>query len=44
MLCILACVCAALAWANEDRLFVAVFATEAAWALFEAVYLSMPVE
>jgi hypothetical protein len=36
------CVCIAVASAVSHRLFVAVFAAEAVWALFMAVYRSMP--
>ena len=42
LLCVLACACIALATAFDRPLFIAVFAVEAAWALFMAVYRSMP--
>jgi hypothetical protein len=42
LLCVLACACIALATAFGRPLFIAIFAVEAAWALFMAVYRSMP--
>jgi hypothetical protein len=42
LLCILACACFATAWTVSHPLFVSVFAAEAVWALFMAVYVSMP--
>ena len=42
LLCILASACILAAWAVGHPWFVAVFAAEAAWALFMAVYRSMP--
>jgi hypothetical protein len=41
LLCILACACFAAAWTVSHPLFVSVFAAEAVWALFMAVYVSM---
>jgi hypothetical protein len=42
LLCVLACACIALATAFGRPLFIAIFAVEAAWALFMAVYRSVP--
>jgi hypothetical protein len=37
LLCLLACVGVALAWACDEEAFVAVFAVEASWAFIEAL-------
>jgi hypothetical protein len=42
LLCIIACVCTALALLLGYAWFVAIFAAEAVWALFMAVYPLMP--
>ena len=42
LLCIIAASSGMLAWALDEPLFVAVFTAETVWALFMAVYLSLP--
>ena len=42
LLGVLACLGVGLAWAQDESLFAAVFAAEAAWAAVEAAYLSTP--
>jgi hypothetical protein len=42
LLSIIAAFSGMLAWALDDPLFVAVFTAETVWALFMAVYLSLP--
>jgi hypothetical protein len=41
LLTMLACLCLGVAWAQDEELFGAVFAAEAARAAIEAVYLSL---
>ena len=38
---VLACAGLGFAWAEDEAIFVAVFAAEAAWAVVEAAYLSL---
>jgi hypothetical protein len=42
LLGVLACLGLGFAWAQDEAIFAAVFAAEAAWAAVEAAYLSTP--
>jgi hypothetical protein len=42
LLGVLACLGLGFAWAQDEGIFAAVFAAEAAWAAVEAAYLSTP--